>query len=476
MQAGMIRTAALCAALLVPATGHAQITLPQVQLPDVPIVQAPIDVNRTVNGVLGAANPEQLRELRRLRIRNLLRTNRAVLEADPRGAPVIRSEVVALSPTAAALQQAQAAGFEVARTRTLDGLDATVVVLRAPPRMSTRRALRELQRADPQGVYDFNHLYMESGDVILSVRPEPVEEFRAGSADAKSVSTGSTRTDNVNLPPGHATSASPSELAPQARVGLIDGGIDRSHAAFGRNAIHAYGCQSEMPSAHGTAVASLIAGYAPDFHGAAPGAALYVADVYCGAATGGAVDAVADAFAWLSREQVPIINVSLVGPANRMLEQIVRIVIARGSIVVAAVGNDGPSAPPLYPAAYAGVVAVTGVDAKRRVLFEACRGPHVAFAAPGADMPAATTPQAQGPAYVLVRGTSFAAPLIAGLLATHLQQPDKANAGAAIAALATQAIDLGARGQDKVYGRGLVGEELRMREDLTRLGAKSRDE
>ena len=419
-------------ATAVPAISHAQIALPPVQ---VPVLQTPIDLNRTVNGVLDVTSAEQLRELKRLRVRELLRTNRTVLEADPRGAPVVRSEVVALSPTPAALELARTAGFEIARTRTLEGLDASIVVLRAPPQMSTRRALRELQRADPEGVYDFNHLYFGSGETAASP---------------------SSRSD------GNESVA----LVPSARVGLIDGGVDRAHAVFSHNEIHEHGCETAMPSEHGTAVASLIAGYAPDFQGAAPGAALYVADVYCGAATGGAVDAVADAFAWLSREGVPVINVSLVGPANRMLEQIVRIVIARGNLIVAAVGNDGPSASALYPAAYPGVVAVTAVDAKRRVLLEACRGSHVGFAAPGADMQAATLQQAYAP----IRGTSFAAPLVAGLLALELQQSGSANVAGAIASLATRAIDLGARGEDKIYGKGLVGETLRKPQEPVRLG------
>ena len=152
------------------------------------------------------------------------------------------------------------------------------------------------------------------------------------------------------------------------------------------------------------------------FSGAAVGAELYSADVYCGLATGGAVDAVADAFAWMSRERVPVINISLVGPANGLLEQLIRLVTARGHIVVAAVGNDGPGAPPLYPAAYPAVVAVTGVDAHRRVLVEACRGKHVDFAAPGADMAAAGLDAE----FALVRGTSFAAPIAAGLFARQL--------------------------------------------------------
>lgn len=408
----------------------AQINLPPVNVPvNVPAnipAQLP-DVGRAVDGTLGATRAEVLREVRRLRIDSLLRANRAVLEADPRGAPMLRNEVVAFSPTPAALAAAQAAGFEVARTRTLEGLDASIVVLRAPPRMSTRTALRNLRRADPEGVYDFNHVYTESGEVVPQAAAPHVQQ------------------------------ESPA-IASTARVGLIDGGIDRAHEVFRDNAIHEHGCASPVPSVHGTAVASLIAGSSSNFKGAAPGAQLYVADVYCGAASGGAVDAVADAFAWLSRERVPVINISLVGPPNAMLEQVVRLVIARGFIVVAAVGNDGPGAPPLYPAAYPGVVAVTGVDANRRVLLEACRGRHVRFAAPGADMSAAGTDHP----FAQVRGTSFAAPIVAGLLAAQLRQPERAAADAAVALLTSEAIDLGPRGPDKVYGVGLVGEAQRI--------------
>ena len=59
-----------------------------------------------------------------------------------------------------------------------------------------------------------------------------------------------------------------------------------------------------------------MVGRSADFHGAAPGAQLYAADVYCGQAAGGSVTAVADALSWLARERVAVINVSLVGPAN----------------------------------------------------------------------------------------------------------------------------------------------------------------
>jgi subtilisin family serine protease len=197
-------------------------------------------------------------------------------------------------------------------------------------------------------------------------------------------------------------------------------------------------------------------GRSVDFHGATPGSELYAADVYCGLPTGGAADAVADAFAWLARERVPVINVSLVGPPNVTIETVIRMVIARGHLVVAAVGNDGPAAPPLYPASYPGVVGVTAVDTHRRVLFEACRGPQVRFAAPGADMSAAKSTQA----FELVRGTSFAAPIVAGLLAAALKAPDPDAAAHAVDELAHRAIDLGDAGPDPVYGWGLVGADL----------------
>jgi hypothetical protein len=95
---------------------RAQIGLPPVQLPNVPGLDTQ-PLNRTVNGVLEQADPQRLRELRRLRIRDLLRTHRTALEADPRGAPIVRNEVVALSPTQEALDQARAAGFGIGRTR-----------------------------------------------------------------------------------------------------------------------------------------------------------------------------------------------------------------------------------------------------------------------------------------------------------------------------------------------------------------------
>jgi hypothetical protein len=416
--------------LLAAQAASAQIALPAGRLPGLPQLQLPAALNPQVPQAADALDPPHLRDLRHVRIADLIRAHRAVIEADPNGAPVVRSEVLVFSPEDTALERARAAGFSVARERPLEGLDARIIVLRAPEGLSTANALKQLRMLDPQGIYDFNHIYMDSGSLAArALTPEgAIQTHVAETHDA----------------------------AP--KLGLIDGGVNVAHAVFQSVSVHQHGCAGEpAPSAHGTAVASLMVGSSDRFHGAAPRGELYAADVYCGLPTGGAVDAVADAFSWMVREHVPVINVSLVGPPNASLENVVRLVIARGHIIVAAVGNDGPAAPPLYPASYADVVGVTAVDRRDRVLLEAARGSQVDFAAPGADMCAASGTQD----FAIVRGTSFAAPIVAGLLALQLRAPDKIAADRAIADLARQATDLGVPGPDPVYGNGLVGETLR---------------
>jgi subtilisin family serine protease len=439
---------------------EAQVVLPAVRLPGGGLQGLPLNTQRTLSGLSNDLDPRRLEDLRLLHVRDLIRTHRREVEADPNGAPILRGEVVAFSPTDAALERARAAGFNVVRERVLDGLDARLVVLQAPRGMSTRRALTRLRGLDPEGAYDFNHLYMDSGVVgramgeRLAAGTPGVGAGDRGDAPARADTTGQVGA------PAHSDAA--------VSIGLVDGGVDTTHAVFRDIVIHQHGCSgTPVPAAHGTAVASLMIGRSPQFHGAAPGSELYSADVYCGLATGGAVDAVADALAWLVRERVPVINVSLVGPPNIMLENVVRMVIAHGHVIVAAVGNDGPAAPPLYPASYPDVVGVTAVDAHQRALLEACRGKQVKFSAPGADMSAANPAQS----YAVVRGTSFASPIVAGLLAEALSRPDRAAAQRAVSDLAAHAIDLGAPGPDPIYGFGLVGGDLRP--ELALVGRRS---
>jgi subtilisin family serine protease len=399
----------------------AQLRLPS--LPQLPSLPSPSQVTQPLRREV--APVLELVRQRPQRIADMLRERSAYVEADPAGQPIVRSELVLSSPSAALVAAARAQGFTVVRERRLAELDMDVVTLRAPAGWDTPRALQRLRELDPQAAVDFNHLYLESG----AVEARPALALQA-----------------PNAPRGAGTST---------RVGLIDSGVETSHPVLRDADITAWGCGSKkIPSAHGTAVASLLVGRGPRFRGAAPDAALYAADVYCNDPIGGSIEAVAAALAWLLSERVAVVNISLVGPANRTLEQVVRRAAAKGMLLVAAVGNDGPAAPPLYPAAYPEVVAVTGVDGRGQVLPEACRGPHVAFAAPGSEMAVASLGAQR---FTPARGTSFAAPLVAGLLAATMRTPE-----VALAALVREARDSGAPGRDVVYGHGVVAHELRI--------------
>lgn len=405
-------------------SANAQLRLPGAPLPVLPTQKLTQTIGQTANSL------EQLSDVRRLQIVNLIRANPRTVAADPHGNPVVRDELLAFSPSAKGLEAARALRFEIVREQAIEDLDIHLVVLKPPPNIRIAKALSRLREADPGGTYDFNHIYLGGGTSGRAAADAPP-------LDNTGVSAGSTD-------------------RPASRVGLIDAGVDIAHPAFHAAVIHSWGCGNRiLPSTHGTAVASLLVGRGTGFHGVLVGAELYAANVYCDAPTGGAVDALAAAFSWLAQQRVAVINVSLVGPDNAALAQIVRALTARGYLLVAAVGNDGPAAPPLYPASYPRVVGVTAVDAHRRVLIEAARGKQVMFAAPGADMAAADN----GGKYSAVRGTSFAAPIVAGFLAQILSTPDLSASDAAVEALAVHAIDLGPPGRDLTYGFGLVGAE-----------------
>jgi subtilisin family serine protease len=288
----------------------------------------------------------------------------------------------------------------------------------------SRCSCRDLREADPEGQYDFDHLYMESA---------------------------------AAAPAAAATAPVPDVQRVAIRVGLIDGGVDAAHPVFRRAPPVVSGCNgSSSASAHGTAVASLFVGWSADFAGAAPGAELLAHDVYCGgAAPGGRMRDVVAALSTLAAAQARVVNMSIVGPDNAVLAATVRAVQSRSVLIVAATGNDGPNARPLYPAAYPGVIAVSAVDAKLRVLPEASGGRHVSFAAPGADLLAAA-PEGK---FQTVRGTSFAAPLVAGMLAQQLASDDS-DTQQIVRRLAAAAQDRGRKGRDDRYGFGLVGADL----------------
>jgi subtilisin family serine protease len=206
---------------------------------------------------------------------------------------------------------------------------------------------------------------------------------------------------------------------------------------------------------HGTAVAAILVGSpSSSTPGVLPGAKLIGIDPYHRA---GRSDDRADvydlarAIDLLAGRKVDVINLSLSGPANSVLESIIDRIAKADIPIVAAAGNGGPRAAPAYPAAYDSVFAVTAVDARLRPYRRAAQGEHIDFAAPGVNIWTASTRRGKK-----ASGTSFASPFVTAALGVARAEQPNASLPELTTRLTGLAKDLGEGGRDTVFGWGLV--------------------
>jgi len=185
-------------------------------------------------------------------------------------------------------------------------------------------------------------------------------------------------------------------------VAVIDSGVDDQHPDLARQVAlkqNFIDGRPWMAEPHGTAVAGIIAARADNgigIRGVAPGARLLSLRACREQAGGGAqCDSFSLAkalnFAILRAPQV--INLSLTGPSDRLMQRLLDAALARGIAVVGAAdpghGDGG------FPASWPGVLSVGGGDA------------------PGKDIPT-TVP---GGGFGMVSGSSYSSAHVSGLLA-----------------------------------------------------------
>lgn len=114
--------------------------------------------------------------------------------------------------------------------------------------------------------------------------------------------------------------------------------------------------------------------------------------------------------AWVQGAQ--LLNLSLVGPPNRLLRKAMDRMDELGVLVVAAAGNEGV-AEPRYPAAYPSVIGVGAIDRRGALYARGNRGASVEILAPGVEI-LSTVP---GGSFAFGDGTSLAAAHASGVLA-----------------------------------------------------------
>ena len=226
------------------------------------------------------------------------------------------------------------------------------------------------------------------------------------------------------------------------RLAVIDTAVDEDHPALAGVIAGTFDAMDGTPVVdrnHGTSIDGVLAGRS----GVAPGASIFHARAFEGGRS--IMDVILAALDWAADQDVRLVNMSFVGPANDFLEQAGEAARERGIVLVAAAGNDGPGAPHGYPAAYSPVIAVTATDDKDALMPQANRGPYVFVAAPGVEL-MAPVPGGND----LVTGTSFAAAVVSGAIANLLREAPHHSADWVEDALASTAAISARRGAIRI--------------------------
>jgi hypothetical protein len=359
----------------------------------------------------------------------------------------VPNEIIASGLSEAVITQLTDEGYTVAERQSLGLLGTgpgTEFVRIVVPRGTGLEAARQRVVAlAPVAAVDFNHYY----------RPEQTET----AADCGGQACALVR-EIIGWPIDAAGLVQRCGNLP--KIGLIDTAINPEHPSLGDARLEVIRITDDaLPQSgrqHGTAVAALLVGAAGSrAPGLLPSSEVIAVDAF--RRLGGSADVASTfdlvrALDTLANRQVRVINLSLAGPDNALLKTAVETMIGRGTILVAAVGNAGPRAKPLYPAGYDGVIAVTAVDKGGNAYRRANQGAHVDIAAPGVNVWTAASISGARPK----SGTSFAAPFVSAAAAVLLAERPELTPAQMAEALTRQAQDIGSPGKDQVFGWGLL--------------------
>ncbi len=336
------------------------------------------------------------------------------------------------APSGSAAVLARAGGVVVAKELDLWRL----------PGGSAARALRTLRAQKAVAFAQPDATYTAAVASVSLSDPLVPQEWWRGAIGADSVT-----------PPG-----------PGVPVSLVDSGVDLGHPEFaGRPNLIALNTQEPQPlgGVHGTAVASVVGAQENGVGvvGLYPDAVIRSWDAAIGSGTELTSSAIVNGILAVSGAGKGVINLSLGGPGpDPAIESAVELAVARGSLVVAASGNDGQDGNALgYPAAYPHVLTVAATQPDGSVAPWSSRSRFVDIAAPGAQIPVATVDPATGATgWAPEDGTSFATPLVSAAAAWIWTVRPTLDAGQVAQLLRTTATDIGAPGRDAASGYGLL--------------------
>lgn len=349
--------------------------------------------------------------------------------------------LVSLAPTAPETveeQVAQSYGIQLIGRWSLDLLDTRLVLYRIPDGRAVAAVVATLSADQRINAPQPNYYYREEAG--SSSNAEPQETATLQYAFVK-----------LELDAAHSIAEGYG-----VTVAVIDSEIDTTHPDLTGTVMEKFDAtEKDVQSAtdHGTAIAGII-GARGVLQGVAPEGEILGVNVFEPVGASQTMAATTASLLrgmdWAIGKGARVINMSLTGPRDALLNRGVEAAVRDGAIVVAAAGNNGPDAPPVYPAAYPEVIAVTATDFGDDLYKGANHGSYIEIAAPGVDV---LVPALEH-AHLLKSGTSFAAAHISGIIALMIERDPTLILDDIRRTLADGALDLGPAGRDDSFGAG----------------------
>jgi len=390
---------------------------------------------------------------------------------------MVPDEVVIELPNTVSAQQVEALQrryrLERLESRTMTLAGTTYYRWRIPDRRSVAAVVRALEANTAVASAQPNYLFTlqqsapeKTGPTEVKADPERDTPPRAAGAKAGNMRAGDPAQyalAKLRLGEAHALADGDNVL-----VAVIDSGVDLDHPELKGAVAGTFDTLTSPPKPHlhGTAIAALIAGQGR-LKGAAPAARILAIRAFDPDGGGAAATTfnILKGIDWAVENHARIVNMSFAGPADPAIQRAIEAANKKGVVSIAAAGNAGPKSPPLYPAAYPGVIAVAATDADDRIFKGSNRGRHIAVAAPGVDIFVAVPDGG----YQMSSGTSYSAAEVSGIVALMIQRRPDLTPAVIRAMLMATAKDLGPRGRDNDFGAGLADAYRALTEEPSRV-------